>query len=195
MASREEEAEFLETLKARARAVELATLRIHEDTPTFKATVPKDQYSRSVKALSVHAAPFSSTIEKYSKARGVDPDIVRAIIAVEQRGNDTPGTYKVSPAGARGIAQLMPDTAARFKVNTKSQKDSIRGAVEVVAELQERLHTKDPRFLAASYNTGDKIVRELGTNLPSMLAPETRNYVGMFDETYNHLKSKPKVKP
>src|SRR5712691_5022752 len=42
----------------------------------------------------------------------VDPDLLQAIAAIESRGD----SRAISPAGAEGLMQLMPDTARRFRV-------------------------------------------------------------------------------
>jgi soluble lytic murein transglycosylase-like protein len=96
----------------------------------------------------------------------------------------TPGDYsKKSKAGAEGLMQIMPATAQRWNINVDDPRDSIRGAVDVVAELQTRLGTTDPLFLAASYNAGDKAVRgyaQATSDLPS----ETKKYVAAVDLAY-----------
>jgi hypothetical protein len=68
-----------------------------------------------------------------SVLQGVDPRLALAVAEVESSFDPT----QVSPQGARGIMQLMPETAARRKVNIDDPNDNIRGGI---GELKD-LHT------------------------------------------------------
>src|SRR5512142_2795806 len=55
---------------------------------------------------------YDELIEKYSKQFRVDPTLVRAVIQVESDFDP----MCVSRKGARGLMQLMPETARRYKL-------------------------------------------------------------------------------
>src|SRR5262245_12584733 len=53
---------------------------------------------------------LETALNQYANAYGIDPNIAYAQINQESRFNPN----AVSPAGAQGVAQFMPDTARRF---------------------------------------------------------------------------------
>ena len=81
----------------------------------------------------------------------------------------------VSPAGAQGIAQFMPGTAAlRGLADPFNPVDAIRASADYLAELTDRFG--NPGLAAAAYNTGEARTTEFledGRRLPG----ETRAYV------------------
>lgn len=185
----EQPVDYARLIAERSKAVEGATKRLYENLPTYRSYAnpdnPRDTAQRrmgeAVRATWMHGDPVRGMIEELAKAKGVDPDIIHALAAVEQHGNMTPGDYsKKSGAGAAGLMQLTPATAKRWNANVDDPRDSIRAAVDVVAELSERLGTKDPLFIAAAYNAGDKVVRDYAQAVND-LPLETKNYVAMFD--------------
>ena len=56
--------------------------------------------------------PFANFISESARAHGVAPELVASVIAVESNFNPN----AVSWRSARGLMQLMPETAARFGV-------------------------------------------------------------------------------
>ncbi|MFC2254515.1 lytic transglycosylase domain-containing protein [Labrys portucalensis] len=67
---------------------------------------------------------------------------------------------RVSSAGAIGIMQLMPATAARFKVNICDEADNIRGSIRFLRVLQEKY--QNPLYTLAAYNAGEEAVDRNG---------------------------------
>lgn len=63
---------------------------------------------------------FDGLILTYSRRRGLDPRLVKAIIAVESQFY----TRAVSPAGARGLMQVMPDTAADVGISAARLREA-----------------------------------------------------------------------
>ena len=126
------------------------------------------------------ARPFKSTIEKYSRLRGLNADFVLAIAAVETCFN----SRAVSPVGAKGLMQLMPATAKRFGVSRRSNaRQSVKGGTKYLRFLMKR-YKSNMRYAAAAYNAGEgRVDRYKG--IPPYR--ETRRYVKNVLRVYNKL--------
>ncbi|HUZ97081.1 MAG TPA: lytic transglycosylase domain-containing protein [Edaphobacter sp.] len=126
-------------------------------------------------------------IEPILRSHGVPTDLV-AVVLVESGGHAT----ALSPKGARGLWQLMPDTARRYGLRVDDTEDDrldLFKATDAAAQYLHDLHAQfgDWKLALAAYNTGEvnvgsAILRthtqdfdEL-TNL-RVLPLETRNYV------------------
>ena len=98
----------------------------------------------------------------------VTPSVMGALTQVESSGNPN----AVSPAGAQGIAQLMPGTAKDLGVDPFNASEAMAGAKKYLSYLLKQTGNL-PDSLAA-YNWGLGNVKKYGTkNLPE----ETKNYV------------------
>jgi soluble lytic murein transglycosylase-like protein len=113
---------------------------------------------------------FDSIISHYAEDLNVDPVLVKAVIQVES--NFDPQC--VSRRGARGLMQLMPETARRFGVQqVHDPEDNIRGGVKYLAFLLKFFSNDLSRALAA-YNAGENAVLKYGGIPPY---DETQSYV------------------
>jgi hypothetical protein len=100
----------------------------------------------------------------------VSPALVLAVISVESAGR----SGAVSHAGAQGLMQLMPATAARFGVaDSFLPKENIRGGVAYLDFLLKEFGY-DPILAIAAYNAGEGAVARNGGVPPYA---ETRDYV------------------
>ena len=100
----------------------------------------------------------------------VSPALVLAVISVESSGR----AAAVSSAGAQGLMQLMPATAARFGVDDAfAPADNIRGGVAYLDFLLSEFGY-DPVLALAAYNAGEGAVTRHGGVPPYA---ETRDYV------------------
>lgn len=115
-------------------------------------------------------APVLPLIHRLAQQYSVDPRLVQAIITVES--NFDP--HAVSRAGAQGLMQLMPDTAARYRVEDPFDPHAnIEGGVRYLRDLL-RMFPSDLRHVLAAYNAGEGTVQQYGGVPPY---PETRRYV------------------
>ena len=100
----------------------------------------------------------------------VSPALVLAVIAVESAGD----SRAVSRAGAQGLMQLMPNTAARFDVaDPLNSADNIKGGVAYLDWLIDTFED-DPILFIAAYNAGEGSIWD-HSGVPNF--PETRAYV------------------
>jgi soluble lytic murein transglycosylase-like protein len=116
------------------------------------------------------ASRYDAIIERYADRYNVDPTLVRAVIQVESDFNPN----CVSNKGARGLMQLMPETAKRFGVTKiHDAEQNIHGGVKYLAYLMRLFNEDLPRVLAG-YNAGENAVLKYGGIPPY---DETSTYV------------------
>ena len=124
------------------------------------------------------ANPLDPLIDSISARHGVDATLVRSVIEVESNFN----RRAVSPMGARGLMQLIPETGARFGVRDFfDPAQNIDGGVRYLRFLLEMFEGNLDLSLAA-YNSGENRVARLG-RIPAI--PETQNYVRLVRSAYN----------
>ncbi len=118
---------------------------------------------------SSQTASYQASARKYARQYGLDENIFLAQITQESGWNPT----AVSPAGALGIAQFMPGTAASMGVNPMDPEDALAGAARLMRSHLDQFGGSYPMALAA-YNAGAGAVQEYGGIPPY---PETQSYV------------------
>ncbi len=127
---------------------------------------------------SQRADDYADIIQNASSRHGVDTQLIKAVIQVESAYNP----YAVSRKGARGLMQLMPDTAARYGVRSIfDPQQNIEGGVKYLRDLLD-LFGGDLALTIAAYNAGEGIVQRLN-DVPNY--QETQNYVRMVMALYN----------
>jgi len=121
-------------------------------------------------SVRLNTTSFQTEIASAAREFGVEEAIVRAIIHAESAYNPT----ALSRAGAQGLMQLMPPTAARFGVSDSyDASQNIRGGVQYLAWLLKRFNG-DLTLAAAGYNAGEGAVDRHGGVPPYS---ETQYYV------------------
>ena len=114
---------------------------------------------------------FAPLIESASRTHGVDVALVHAVISAESGYNP----MAISKAGARGMMQLMPDTARRFGVqDIMDPTENIIGGVKYLRELLT-LFNGNMELAVAAYNAGENAVIRHGHRIPPYA--ETIHYV------------------
>jgi soluble lytic murein transglycosylase-like protein len=109
-------------------------------------------------------------IEDVASRYGVSKDLIAAMIEAESSYNPR----AISPRGAQGLMQLMPETAAILRVRDPfDPRENIDGGVRHLLSLMDRFDNNLPLALAA-YNAGEgAVIRHRG--IPPYR--ETRQYV------------------
>ena len=120
--------------------------------------------------------PFMEAIDRAAHRHGLDPKLLHALVIVES-------AYRVgavSPAGAGGLTQLMPGTAADLGVLDRFDVDqNLSGGADYLA--RQLIRFGDVRLALAAYNSGPDRVARLG-RIPEIA--ETRAYVVSVVECY-----------
>ena len=127
---------------------------------------------------------YSSIIETAARTYGVDKALVHAVISAESGYNP----QAVSRTGARGLMQLMPETARRYGVrNSMDPVDNVFGGVKYLRDLLT-LFKGDMRLAVAAYNAGENAVIRYGMRVPPY--SETLGYVPKVLEFYRKFQTR-----
>ena len=142
--------------------------RIEPDSPEPRATPPV----ASSDAKSDESEALESAIIRSSAEAGLPPSLVRAVVWAES--DFQPGA--VSPKGAIGLMQLMPDTAAELGVNPRDSEQNLQGGTAYLRQMLDRFEGDPEQLLKAlaAYNAGPGQVARHG-GIPPF--PETAAYV------------------
>jgi hypothetical protein len=160
------------------------TLRLTMTGGTLE--IPADAVSRvdpedtflpvNVKLLDV---PYANFISESARAHGVSPELVASVIAVESNFNPN----AVSWRSARGLMQLMPQTAMRFGVTRVfDPQQNIEAGTRFLKELLLR-YKGDLALTLAAYNAGPDRVGQYRSVPPYR---ETRDYVRRVTEKFRN---------
>jgi soluble lytic murein transglycosylase-like protein len=116
----------------------------------------------------IQNTPYEPLIQQAAAIHGVDPQLVKAVIQTESAYQPR----ALSPKGAMGLMQLMPQTAKQYQArNVYDPRSNIEAGVKYLRTLLDQFEV--PLALAA-YNAGEGAVRRFG-GIPPF--PETQDYV------------------
>lgn len=168
--------DFLDVAQAdivTTQTVELPQAPVANEAHVLKAVLPLDG-SRAV------------DLEKLTSSAGahnnLDADLIASIVRQESAGNP----HAVSRAGARGLMQLMPGTAARQGVSDSfDPSQNVEGGTAYFNSLLLKYHDNLPLALAA-YNAGPAAVDRYHGIPPYR---ETRAYVARIIRDFNRRKA------
>jgi soluble lytic murein transglycosylase-like protein len=182
---KEYEASGTEIAEARARVEEMkAEIAKADETiaaarkPIEIFTAPVEPSVRTDIAWTTGNKAIDNLIRLNGNRYGVDPYLIYCVIRQESgfRAGVT------SHAGAMGLMQLMPGTAARYGVtNPYDPAQSIMGGTRYLANLL-RLFRGRVDLALAGYNAGEGAVMKYGNRVPPYR--ETQNYVRTIGTRY-----------
>jgi soluble lytic murein transglycosylase-like protein len=165
-----EEIDHIEVLPAEA-----AALDAKKDEPASRAEL------QASAAKAGQPVDLNEVIKTASGTYRLDPDLVNSVIRAESGFN----VRAVSPKGAQGLMQLMPQTASELGVhNAFDPQANVEGGTRYLRELLERYDFDLIKALAA-YNAGPQRVEQYGGVPPYY---ETKAYVARIVRDFNKKK-------
>ncbi|HEF4763135.1 TPA: lytic transglycosylase domain-containing protein [Pseudomonas putida] len=115
--------------------------------------------------------PYAELVSKAATDNQLPAALLHAVIQAESQYNPS----AVSPAGAGGLMQLMPDTARELGVkNVYDPKANIQGGAKYLKRLMT-MFDNDIELAVAAYNAGPQAVLSRGGVVPPFA--ETQRYV------------------
>ena len=144
-----------------------------ESMPVFPLTVPPPVLSPTAPAIPLLSKEETLTLIAGAAARHrVPAGFVASIVAAESNFN----CAAISPKGAIGLMQLMPETALQFGANPAVPAENIDAGTQYLRWLMDRYQKKrgSIRYVIAAYNAGPGNVDRYHGVPPFR---ETRNYV------------------
>ena len=175
--------EFSRTLdKAIQRAGGTDQTQVVPEAGNASKTGQAQSTKNALPAYSVNASlpladqSLSGLISEASQKYKVDPKLLSAIAEVESGGNQD----ETSSAGAVGVMQLMPDTAASLGVNPYDKQQNVEGGAKYLRQMLDTFGGDVSKAVAA-YNAGPQAVKDYGGIPPYK---ETQNYVNKVLDIY-----------
>lgn len=144
---------------------------------SFATELDKAMSMESRGAVGLNISGDTNSLIKEAAARyQVDPRLVAAVAQTESGGNQE----AVSPAGAVGVMQLMPETAAGLGVNPYDKRQNIEGGAKYLRQMMDTFGG-DVQKAVAAYNAGPQAVKEYNGIPPYR---ETQDYVNKVLDIY-----------
>jgi hypothetical protein len=144
--------------------------------PTDPASI--NSHTERQAEIRLSPADLHEMLALAGQQHNLDADLLASVVKAESDGNPR----AVSRAGARGLMQLMPKTAAEVGVNDSFRPDqNVRGGSAYLNELLVRYHDNIALALAA-YNAGPAAVDKYHGIPPYH---ETRAYVARVIHEFN----------
>jgi hypothetical protein len=152
-------------------------------TSVLRVDLVPDPPPPPVAATPAPAPPLdvSQLLARAGAIHNIDTDLLASVVQAESAGN----ARAVSSAGARGLMQLMPSTAALLGVSDSFAPDqNISGGTAYLDQLLTRYHD-DITLAVAAYNAGPAAVDRYHGIPPYA---ETRAYVARVVREFNRRK-------
>ncbi len=132
--------------------------------------------ARTLPPMRLPQSPYVGIAQQDAIAAGIPADYF--VRQINQESGFNPNA--VSPAGAEGIAQFMPGTAAGLGINPWDPVQALRAAARLMASYAHR-YGGDYAMSLAAYNAGTGAVQHAtyvcGSSWMNCLPSETRNYI------------------
>jgi len=123
-------------------------------------------------------ADLEGDLTAFAAEHRVPADLVRAVVAAESAGNPR----ALSSAGAIGLMQLMPGTAASLGVDPWQPRENLRGGITYLGSLL-RAFDGNTRLALIAYNAGPQHAREVRAGR-AVAYRETRQYLATIGARY-----------
>ncbi len=154
------------------------------DVPTADILKFEEIDVPAVPVIAPEPAPadtLDALVSAASSRNRIDPDLIYSVIRAESGFN----ANAVSPKGAQGLMQLMPETAASLGVqDALNPADNVEGGTRYLRDLLDFYHDDLLKTLAA-YNAGPERVEQYKGVPPYR---ETRAYVTRIVTDFNRKK-------
>lgn len=145
------------------------------------AQSPAPTTEKAVRELPPSKVPIDNLIVSAATRHQIDPDFLSSVVKAESGFNPN----AISPKGARGLMQLMPQTAISFGVeNAFDPTANLEAGTKYLRQLLDQ-YDGDPVKALSAYNAGALRVAQYGGMPPY---PETRAYVTRIADDYNRKK-------
>lgn len=165
--------------KAKVESVAREIAVANQPLPLVASGAYAGMASSSNLAWSTGNSRVDGLIHLYGRQYGVDPYLIYCLMSQESSFISS----AVSPKGAQGLMQLMPDTAARYGVtNPYDVAQNIQGGTRYLKDLLKMFNGRVDLALAG-YNAGEGAVMKYGYTVPPY--DETRNYVKLILKRYS----------
>jgi soluble lytic murein transglycosylase-like protein len=137
------------------------------------AAAPRVAPTEKAAAVATPLAPklLTPIIREAARKHALPEALLNAMVSVESGFDDR----AVSPKGAKGLMQLMPDTARRFGVKDVFSADQNVHAGAAYMRILLNQFSDDMQLALAAYNAGEGAVMRAGRRIPAY--PETQQYV------------------
>jgi hypothetical protein len=157
---------------------EIATIELVPDPPPVVAPVAPTAPSSPAIPTQLSAGDLQEMLARAGTEHNIDVDLLASVVKAESDGN----SQAVSRAGAQGLMQLMPATAASMGVKDSFQPEqNVRGGSAYLDALLTRYHDNLALALAA-YNAGPAAVDKYHGIPPYT---ETQVYVARVIHEFN----------
>ena len=131
-----------------------------------------------------NSSDYDDIIREASNAHGMDFGLIKAVIQAESAFNPN----AVSPKGAMGLMQLMPETSNNVGVNDPfDPRENVMGGTRYLKELMTR-YDSDLSLCLAAYNAGPGAVEKYNKCIPPFR--ETENYVEKVLQFYSQYQNR-----
>jgi len=151
-----------------------------EPEEVFTPVAPPPLVPKTVPAA--NSSPFHDLVVAVASRYGVDAELITSVMEVESHFDPN----AISRKNARGLMQLLPETAERLGVkNIFDPLENIEGGTRYLKELLQ-LYNNDLTLALAAYNAGPDNVQKYG-NVPPFR--ETVSYVNQVKRKYQKSKS------
>jgi soluble lytic murein transglycosylase-like protein len=132
---------------------------------------------------------FEAEVLAAAQAARIEAALLHAVVAVESGYNP----QAISPKGAIGLMQLMPDVARQYGVNDPTDAaQNLMGGARYLRDLLDQF-ANDKSLALAAYNAGANAVLAYGGRIPPY--PETARYVPAVLQYYAHNRAAPAKTP